>query len=85
MEDNLYLAKGVLVKSNEESVAKMRHLIEELSLEVASPDETREMLNLKVFRKCGLPPKPFFPAYFPASLGREAFHLLPVLCIGLFG
>jgi uncharacterized protein (DUF849 family) len=47
MEDNLYLAKGVLVKSNEESVAKMRHLIEELSLEVASPDETREMLNLK--------------------------------------
>jgi uncharacterized protein (DUF849 family) len=47
MEDNLYLAKGVLVKSNEESVAKMRHLIEELSLEVASPDETREMLKLK--------------------------------------
>jgi uncharacterized protein (DUF849 family) len=47
MEDNLYLAKGVLVKSNEESVAKMRHLIEELSMEVASPDETREMLNLK--------------------------------------
>jgi uncharacterized protein (DUF849 family) len=37
----------VLVKSNEESVGKMRHLIEELSLEVASPDETREMLKLK--------------------------------------
>lgn len=47
MEDNLYLGKGVLVKSNEESVAKIRHMIEELSLEVASPDETREMLKLK--------------------------------------
>lgn len=47
MEDNLYLSKGVLVKSNEESVAKIRHLIEELSLEVATPDETRKMLKLK--------------------------------------
>lgn len=47
MEDNLYLGKGVLVKSNAESVAKIRHMIEELSLEVASPDETREMLKLK--------------------------------------
>jgi uncharacterized protein (DUF849 family) len=47
MEDNLYLSKGVLVKSNEESVAKIRHMIEELSLEVATPDETREMLKLK--------------------------------------
>lgn len=47
MEDNLYLGKGVLVKSNAESVAKIRHMIEELSLEVATPDETREMLKLK--------------------------------------
>jgi len=47
MEDNLYLSKGVLVKSNAESVAKIRHLIEELSLEVATPDETRKMLKLK--------------------------------------
>jgi uncharacterized protein (DUF849 family) len=47
MEDNLYLSKGVLVKSNEESVTKIRHMIEELSLEVATPDETREMLKLK--------------------------------------
>jgi uncharacterized protein (DUF849 family) len=47
MEDNLYLSKGVLVKSNAESVAKMRHLIEELSLEVATPDEARAMLKLK--------------------------------------
>ena len=47
MEDNLYLAKGRLVKSNEESVSKIRHLIEEFSLEIATPDETRQMLGLK--------------------------------------
>ena len=47
MEDNLYLKRGELVKSNEDSVKKIRHLIEEMSLEVATPDETRQMLNLK--------------------------------------
>ena len=47
MEDNLYLSKGRLVKSNEESVSKIRHLIEEFSLEIATPDETRQMLGLK--------------------------------------
>jgi uncharacterized protein (DUF849 family) len=47
MEDNLWLKKGQLVKSNEESVQKIRHLLEELSLEVATPDETRQILGLK--------------------------------------
>jgi uncharacterized protein (DUF849 family) len=47
MEDNLWLRKGQLVKSNEESVQKIRHLVEELSMEVATPDETRQTLKLK--------------------------------------
>jgi uncharacterized protein (DUF849 family) len=47
MEDNLYLSKGQMVKSNEESVKKIRHIIEELSMDVATPDEVRKMLKLK--------------------------------------
>lgn len=47
MEDNLYLKKGELVKSNAQSVKKMVHLLDELSLEVATPDETRQILRLK--------------------------------------
>lgn len=47
MEDNLYLAKGVLAKSNAEMVAKMKHILEELSFEVATPQEVREILGLK--------------------------------------
>jgi uncharacterized protein (DUF849 family) len=35
------------VKSNEESVKKIRGIIEELSMEVATPDEVRKMLKLK--------------------------------------
>lgn len=47
MEDNIYLSKGQLVRSNEESVKKIRRIIEELSMEVATPDEVRKMLQLK--------------------------------------
>ncbi len=47
MEDNIWLRKGQLVKSNEESVRKIRHLLDELSMEVATPDETRQTLKLK--------------------------------------
>jgi len=42
MEDNLYLSKGKLLKSNKESVLKIR-----LSMEIALPDEVRQMLKLK--------------------------------------
>jgi uncharacterized protein (DUF849 family) len=47
MEDNLYLGKGMKVKSNQESVQKIRRMMEELSLEIATPEEVRKMLNLK--------------------------------------
>ena len=47
MEDNLYLSKGRLAKSNAEMVEKMVHILKELDLEPTSPQETRAMLKLK--------------------------------------
>lgn len=47
LEDNLYLSKGVLAESNAAQVRKISRILHELSLEVATPAETREMLALK--------------------------------------
>lgn len=47
LEDSLSLGKGVKAKSNAEQVAKIRRIVEELSLEVATPAEAREMMRLK--------------------------------------
>ena len=47
LEDSLYIAKGALAESNRDQVAKIRRIVEELSLEVATPVETRAMLDLK--------------------------------------
>lgn len=47
LEDSLYISRGRLAKSNAEQVLKIRHLIEELGHEVATPAETREILHLK--------------------------------------
>jgi uncharacterized protein (DUF849 family) len=47
LEDSIYLGKGVQARSNAEQVRKIRHILEELSLEVASPAEARAMLQLK--------------------------------------
>lgn len=47
LEDSLYIAKGRLARSNAEQVAKIRRILEELSLEVATPQEARRMLALK--------------------------------------
>jgi len=47
IEDSIYLAKGELAKTNAAQVAKIRRILGELSLEVATPDEAREMLALK--------------------------------------
>ena len=46
-EDNLYLERGVLAKSNGELVAKVVRLAKELGREVATPAEAREILGLK--------------------------------------
>lgn len=45
-EDNVYLSKGVLAKSNAELVEKAVRLVRDLGLEVATLEEAREMLPL---------------------------------------
>jgi uncharacterized protein (DUF849 family) len=47
LEDSLWLGRGQLARSNAEQVAKIRRILEELGLQVATPDEAREMLKLK--------------------------------------
>ncbi len=47
LEDGIYLRKGRLADSNEEQVAKMVRILDELSREVATPAEAREILALK--------------------------------------
>ena len=47
MEDNLYLSKGVLAKSNAEQVEKIIRIARELGVEPATPDEARRILKLK--------------------------------------
>ena len=46
-EDNVYLSKGVLAKSNGELVAKVVRMAKELGREIATPAEARQILNLK--------------------------------------
>jgi uncharacterized protein (DUF849 family) len=47
LEDSLYIGKGRFAKNNAEQVAKIRRIVEELGLEVATPADAREMLKLK--------------------------------------
>ncbi len=47
LEDSLYIGAGELAKSNADQVAKIKRIIEDLSLEVATPTEARDMLKLK--------------------------------------
>lgn len=47
LEDSLWGGKGKLAKSNAEQVSKIRRILEELGLEIATPDDARAMLKLK--------------------------------------
>lgn len=47
LEDNLYLERGRLAASNAEQVKRIRAILEALSLEVATPDDARDILSLK--------------------------------------
>lgn len=47
LEDSLFLGKGQMAKSNAEQVLKIRRILDELSLDVASPAEARAMLMTK--------------------------------------
>ena len=54
LEDNLYLSKGQLAPSNAAMVAKIRRILEELSLAIATPDEARAMLGTKGAANTGI-------------------------------
>ncbi len=47
LEDSLFIGKGQLAKSNADQVRRIRSILENLSLEVATPKEARQMLSLK--------------------------------------
>lgn len=47
LEDNIYLSKGRLLKSNAEMVEKIVRIGAELGREIASPSEARQILGLK--------------------------------------
>jgi uncharacterized protein (DUF849 family) len=47
LEDSLYIGRGRMATSNAQQVAKIKHILEELSLEVATPAEARAILHLK--------------------------------------
>ena len=47
LEDNIYVKKGMLARSNAELVEKVVRIARELDREVATPDEARDMLGLE--------------------------------------
>jgi uncharacterized protein (DUF849 family) len=53
LEDSLWLGRGELARSNADQVTRVRQIIEGLGLQVASPDEAREILALKGADKVG--------------------------------
>jgi uncharacterized protein (DUF849 family) len=47
LEDSLFIGRGKLATSNAEQVAKIRRIVEELGMEIATPQEARDLLALK--------------------------------------
>ncbi len=47
LEDSLYIGRGELARSNAEQVSKIRRIIEELGMTVATPAQARSILGLK--------------------------------------
>jgi 3-keto-5-aminohexanoate cleavage enzyme len=47
MEDNLYISRGVMARSNAQFVEKIARIAREIGRPVATPDEARELLGLK--------------------------------------
>lgn len=47
MEDSLWAGRGRLAKSSAEQVVRIRRIIEELDLDLATPDEARALLQTK--------------------------------------
>lgn len=47
LEDSLFIGRGELARSNAEQVRKIRQIVEELGMELATPQQAREILALK--------------------------------------
>jgi uncharacterized protein (DUF849 family) len=47
LEDSLWLGRGQLAQGNADQVSRIRTILENLSLEIATPDEARQLLALK--------------------------------------
>ncbi len=47
LEDSLWVGPGKLAESNAQQVTIVRGILEEMGLEIATPDEAREILSLK--------------------------------------
>jgi uncharacterized protein (DUF849 family) len=47
LEDSLWIGPGKLAESNAQQVTKVRQIVEGLGLEIATPDDAREILGLK--------------------------------------
>ena len=47
LEDSIWISKGKHATENSEQVSKIKKIIEEMGLEVASPNEARKILSLK--------------------------------------
>jgi 3-keto-5-aminohexanoate cleavage enzyme len=50
-EDNIYYQKGQLAESNAQLVARAVRIARELGCEIATPDETRQMLGIAKLNK----------------------------------
>jgi uncharacterized protein (DUF849 family) len=55
LEDSIYLARGVLAETNAQQVEKIARILDELSLEIARPDEARLKLGLKGRDRTAIP------------------------------
>lgn len=53
MEDSLYAGRGVMAKSSADQVEKIARIASELSIDIATPDEARQILGLKGLDKVG--------------------------------
>ena len=47
MEDSLYAGRGIMAKTNAEQVEKIVRIAKELSIDIATPDDARQILGLK--------------------------------------
>jgi len=47
LEDSLWIGKGHLARTNADQVLKIRRILEELGLDIASPEDARKILKLK--------------------------------------